>query len=207
MSRAAGGRGCFVVFEGGEGSGKSTQARLLAGSIGGLLTREPGGTTVGERLRDVLLDPGTGSLHPRTEVLLMAAARAEHVATVIEPALAAGRDVVCDRFSGSSVAYQGHGRGLYPVEVARVSDWAAGGLAPDLVVLLDLSVEAAGARLSRERDRFERAGTDFHEAVRAGFLAQAAEAPERWLVLDAERAVDDLHNAILAETRRRFGRP
>lgn len=197
--------GRFVTFEGGEASGKSTQASALAGALGALLTREPGGTVVGERMREVLLDPATGDLHPRTEALLMAAARAEHVATVIDPALAAGRDVVCDRFAASSVAYQGYGRGLPPDEVADLSRWASRGLMPDLVVLLDVPVDVAAARLGATRDRFESVEGPFHEAVRRGFLAQAEADPRRWLVFDGTLPVAELSRSVLAAVKRRLG--
>jgi dTMP kinase len=199
-------RGRFVAFEGGEASGKSTQAAALADALGAVLTREPGGTAVGERIRAVLLDPATGDLDPRTEALLMAAARAEHVATVIGPALAAGRDVVCDRFSGSSVAYQGYGRGLAPGEVASLSSWASAGLEPDLVVLLDVPAEVAAARLGGEHDRLEAAGEAFHASVAVGFRAQAAAAPERWLVLDGNRPIADLAAEIASAVLDRLPR-
>jgi dTMP kinase len=128
--------GRFIAFEGGEGTGKSTQARRLAERLGARLTREPGGTPAGDRIRALLLDPSTGELDARAEALLLAADRAQHVATVIRPALDAGEDVVTDRYEGSSLAYQGHGRGLPLEEVLRISGWATGGLRPDLVVLL-----------------------------------------------------------------------
>ena len=131
--------GRFVVFEGGEGSGKSTQARLLAERWGALLTFEPGATELGARLRKILLDPATTDLDPRAEALLMAADRAHHVATTIRPALLRGRDVVCDRYVGSSLAYQGYARGLGVEEVAELSAFATEGLVPDLVVLLEVS--------------------------------------------------------------------
>lgn len=187
-------RGRFIAFEGGEGSGKSTQAELLAEAIDARLTREPGGTAVGERIREVFLSNDTGELVPRTEVLLVAAARAEHVATVIEPTLESGRDVVCDRFSASSVAYQGYGRGLVPEEVAAVSRWASGGLEPDLIVLLDVPPEVAAQRLGAERDpdRVEAAGDDFHRAVAKGFRTLAAGAADRWLVLDGTLSIEEL---------------
>jgi dTMP kinase len=187
-------RGRFIAFEGGEGSGKSTQAELLAEAIGARLTREPGGTAVGERIREVFLSHDTGELVARTEALLVAAARAEHVATVIEPTLEAGRDVVCDRFSASSVAYQGYGRGLVPEEVAAVSRWASGGLEPDLIVLLDVPPEVAAKRLDEDHDpdRVEAAGDDFHRAVAKGFRTLAAAAADRWLVLDGTLSIEEL---------------
>lgn len=198
-------RGHFIVFEGGEASGKSTQARRLAERLDALVTREPGGTPLGERLRGVLLDPATGTLDPRTELLLMTAARAEHVATVIAPALAAGRDVVCDRFSGSSVAYQAYGRGLDPREVAEVSRWSAAGVEPDLVVLLDVDDETRSRRLGATRDRLEAAGDDFHARVRRGFAALASADPERWWVVDGSDPVDAVADRVAAEVLRRFG--
>lgn len=188
-------RGRFVVFEGGEGSGKTTQAGLLAETLGAVLTREPGGTPLGERVRELLLDPDAGDFDPRTETLLMAAARAEHVARVIRPALEVGRDVVCDRYSASSVAYQGYGRGLRPEEVGAVSHWAAAGLEPDLIVLLDVPPEVATERLENGApDRLEAAGDQFHLAVAKGFRAQASDPTEadRWLVLDGTLAIDEL---------------
>jgi dTMP kinase len=197
-------RGRVVVLEGGEASGKSTQARLLAQHLGAVLTREPGGTALGERVRELLLEPATGEVDARTELLLMAAARAEHVVRVIEPTLAAGRDVVCDRYGASSVAYQGHGRGLPVDEVAGVSSWASGGLAPDLIVLLDVDDAVRARRLGPELDRLESAGADFHARVADGFRAMAAADPERWLVLDGTRAIEDLA-AEVAEAAARLG--
>ena len=182
--------GRFIVFEGGEGSGKSTQAELLARRIGALLTRQPGGTAVGASIRALLLDPATGELDPRAEALLMAADRAQHVAEVIRPALAAGRDVVCDRYAHSSVAYQGFGRGLDADEVARLSGWASGELWPDLVVLLDVDSSVTASRLGHDRDRFAQAGAEFHERVGAGFRSLAAADPERWIVIDGAQSVD-----------------
>ena len=199
-------RGRFIAFEGGEASGKSTQAALLANALDAVLTREPGGTPAGERMRQLVLDPATGDLSGRTEALLMAAARAEHVATVIEPALAAGQDVVCDRFSGSSVAYQGYGRGLPPDEIADLSRWASAGLEPDLVVLLEVPPAVAASRLGGDRDRLESAGDAFHAAVAKGFRAQAVADPGRWLVLDGLLAVDELAATIAAAVATRFSR-
>jgi len=189
------GRGAFIAFEGGEASGKSTQAARLAARLDALLTREPGGTELGERIRALLLDP-VWSVAVRTEALLMAAARAQHVAEVIEPALAAGRHVVTDRFTASSLAYQGFGRGLPLDSVRSLSAFATGGLEPDLYVLLDIDPAAAATRRDRAHDRMEAAGVEFHVAVREGFLALAASAPDRWLVLDASLSVDELAATI-----------
>jgi dTMP kinase len=189
-------RGRLVAFEGGEGSGKSTQAARLARAIDAVLTREPGGTPLGERIRPLLLDPEL-SVDPRAEALLMAAARAQHVAEVVEPALAAGRDVVTDRFTPSSLAYQGHGRGLDVRELAAMSQWATGGLAADLVVLLAVPPEVGMARVGKPRDRLEAAGADFHLRVATAFREMAAADPERWVVIDGEGDPDDVARRVL----------
>jgi dTMP kinase len=188
--------GRFVVFEGGEGSGKSTQAALLAERLGALLTREPGGTEVGARLRDLVLGEGTGALAARAEALLMAADRAQHVAEVVRPALDGGRDVVSDRFSGSTLAYQGYGRGLDVGELAWLSSWAADGLEPDLVLLLDVDAEVAAGRRCHPPDRMEAAGDTFHQRVGAGYRALAAADPGRWVVIDGSGTVDDVARRV-----------
>jgi dTMP kinase len=188
-------RGAFIAFEGGEGCGKSTQAALLATRRGAVLTREPGGTVVGERVRAIVLDPAVGDVDPWTEVLLMAAARAQHVAEVIEPALISGRDVVTDRFTGSSLAYQGHGRGLPVDDVASVSSMATRGTEPDVVVLLDVTAAVAAARLVSAPDRMEAAGDEFHERVRAGYRALALSDP-RWVVIDGSGTIEEVEAAV-----------
>jgi dTMP kinase len=185
-------RGLFIAFEGGEASGKSTQASRLASRLDAVLTREPGGTPTGEQIRALLLDPGN-VVDARAEALLMAAARAQHVHEVIEPALAAGRHVVTDRFTASSLAYQGFGRGLPLADVAALSAFATGGLEPDLYVLLDLAPEVAAARRAREHDRMEAAGEAFHQKVRDGFLALA---DERWLVVDGALPPDEVEAMV-----------
>jgi dTMP kinase len=186
-----GARGRLIAFEGGEACGKSTQAALLAARLDAVLTREPGGTRVGEQVRDILLDLSEQALAPRAEALLMAAARAQHVAEVVAPALAGGRDVVTDRFSHSSLAYQGHGRGLPLDQVRFLSDWATGGLWPDVVVLLDLPAGEAEARRGRP-DRFEAEGREFHVRVVDGFLAMAEAEPELWRVVDGRGTVEEV---------------
>lgn len=198
-------RGKFIVLEGGEGSGKSTQAALLTAALDAVMTREPGGTAVGAQLREVLLGRGTTGLSDRAEALLMAADRAQHVAEVVEPALTAGRHVVCDRFLGSSVAYQGHGRGLDPDEVRGLSLWATAGLLPDLVVLLTVPAEVSARRTGGARDRIEDAGTAFHQRVADGFAAQAAADPDRWVVVDGTGAKDQVAEEVLAAVRDRLG--
>jgi dTMP kinase len=197
-------RGRFIAFEGGEGSGKSTQAALLADALGAVLTREPGGTAIGGRIRELVLSPSTGELDPRAEALLMAADRAQHVAEVVEPALAAGRHVVTDRFVGSSIAYQGFGRGLPPAEVEGLSRWATAGCWPDLVVLLDVSAHVADGRLQRALDRMEAAGVEFHRRVGDGFSSLAASDPVLWAVVDGSAGIDEVHAAVVAVVRERL---
>ena len=206
-------RGRLFALEGIDGCGKSTQARALADALGAELTHEPGATAVGARLRELLLAPDAPPLSLRAEALLMAADRAEHVASVIEPALAAGTWVVTDRFSASTIAYQGYGRGLALDELRTLVDWAAAGVVPDLSVLVDVPVEVAAARLAATgrrgagADRLERLGPDFAAAVRDGFLAQAEAEPDRWLVLDGTEDADALTAHIVDAVHERFGQP
>jgi dTMP kinase len=186
--------GRLISFEGGEGSGKSTQAERLACALGAVLTREPGGTAAGERVRQLLLDPDL-AISDRAEALLMAAARAQHVAEVIRPALDAGRDVVTDRYVHSSLAYQGYGRGLDLDEVRRLSVWATGDLWPDVVVLMNVPAEESLARrqaVAHAPDRLEAEDAAFHGRVAEGFRALAAADPDRWLVVDGVGSVDDV---------------
>ena len=196
-------RGAFVAFEGGEGCGKSTQAARLADRRGAVLTREPGGTPLGERVRAIFLDPASGAVDARAEALLVAAARAQHAADVIEPALAAGRDVVSDRFTGSSLAYQGYGRELDVDAVRALSTFATRGLEPEVYVLLDVSVEVAAARLGTARDRMEAAGDAFHARVRAGYATLAQR--EGWVVVDGDGPVDDVARAVWEAVSARLG--
>ncbi|MEU7063797.1 dTMP kinase [Streptomyces sp. NPDC046161] len=182
--------GFFIALEGGDGAGKSTQVEALADWIRGkghevVVTREPGATPVGKRLRAILLDVSSAGLSNRAEALLYAADRAEHVDTVVRPALERGAVVITDRYIDSSVAYQGAGRDLSPTEIARISRWATGGLVPNLTVLLDVSPETARERFTEAPDRLESEPTEFHQRVRAGFLTLAAADPGRYLVVDA----------------------
>ena len=187
----------LIVFEGGEGSGKSTQAALLAARLGAVLTREPGGTEIGRRIRSLVLDPSVGSaLDVRAEALLMAADRAQHVAEVIRPALDSGVDVVSDRFTGSTLAYQGYARGLPVSELAGLSSWATGGLEPDVVILLDVPASVAATRMKPEADRMEAAGDEFHRRVVEGYLALAAGDPERWRVVDGSGGVAEVEALV-----------
>ncbi|MFF4725158.1 dTMP kinase [Streptomyces mirabilis] len=182
--------GFFIALEGGDGAGKSTQAEALAEWIRAkghevVVTREPGATPVGKRLRSILLDVSSAGLSHRAEALLYAADRAEHVDTVVRPALERGAVVISDRYIDSSVAYQGAGRDLSPTEIARINRWATNGLVPHLTVLLDVSPEAARERFTEAPDRLESEPVEFHTRVRAGFLTLAAADPGRYLVVDA----------------------
>lgn len=197
-------RGTFVVFEGGEGSGKSTQAARLAEASGALLTRQPGGSEIGQRIRELLLSPDTVDLDARAEALLMAADRAQHVAQVIRPTLDSGRPVVCDRYLASSLAYQGAGRGLGIDAVLPLSLFAVDDVLPDIVFLLDVPVEVSRARLAGNHDRLEREPDDFHERVRQAFLDLAVGHPERWVTLDGTLPPDDLQDRIAQTLHERF---
>ncbi len=193
--------GFFLALEGGDGAGKSTQAEALAEWIRAkghevVLTREPGATPVGKRLRSILLDVSSAGLSHRAEALLYAADRAEHVDTVVRPALERGAIVITDRYIDSSVAYQGAGRDLSPVEVARISRWATGGLVPNLTVLLDVPPEAARERFTEAPDRLESEPAEFHARVRAGFLTLAAAAPERYLVVDGAQEPESVTRTV-----------
>ncbi|MGI3785434.1 MAG: dTMP kinase [Janthinobacterium lividum] len=200
------GRGVFVVFEGGDGVGKSTQVDLLVRrlEVAGhevVRTFEPGATPLGALLRGVLLHGDAGDVGARTEALLYAADKAEHLHEVVRPALARGAVVVCDRYVDSMVAYQGAGRVLDPDEVERTARWATEDLRPDLTVLLDLAPEE-GLRGVTEPDRLESAGLDFHARARAFFLALAERDPDRYLVLPARRSRDELAEAVAARVGR-----
>jgi dTMP kinase len=202
--------GFFLAFEGGEGAGKSTQAKLLTDWLRQrgyevVTTREPGATEIGRRLRDMLLDPATGELSPRAEALLYAADRAEHVASVIRPALARGAFVVSDRYVDSSLAYQGAGRDLSIGEVDRLSQFATSGLKPDLTVLLDVHVGEGRARAAARDaapDRLEAEAEDFHERVRTAFRELANTDPDRYLVVDATMSPEMIHQMIIRRLER-----
>jgi len=191
--------GLFVTLEGIDRSGKTTQARLLGEALGdrAVAVREPGGTAVGERVRELLKDPSI-EVDERTEALLFAAARAELVSEVIRPALDEGKIVISDRFLDSSLAYQGGARGLGVEEVERINEFATGGLRPDVTVLLDLPPAAAAGRAGVEVDRFEQEGAGLQERVRAAYEELVVRDPDRWVRVDADRDPDEVHRDVLA---------
>jgi len=188
-------RGKFITFEGIDGAGKSTHiewvAERLRARANVVTTREPGGTPLGEDLRQLLLHR---TMHLETEALLMFAARREHIAEVIEPALSRGDWVISDRFTDATFAYQGGGRGLALEKLGALEQWVQGGLQPDLTLLFDVPLETASARLAgaREPDKFEAESRAFFERTRAEYLRRAAEAPDRFRVIDATRSIDEI---------------
>jgi dTMP kinase len=199
--------GLFVTFEGPEGCGKTSQLRLLAAYLRDqgcdvLTTREPGGTPISERVRAIVLDPAHPNMEPTTEFLLFSAARAQHVAEVIRPHLDRGGVVLCDRFADSSLAYQGYGYGLDLEARRAITRFATGGLVPDLTFLLDLPVEAGLRRKAGGRgdawNRMEQKQIEYHKRVRAGYLAMAAEEPDRWVTIDAREDMESVQAAIRA---------
>jgi dTMP kinase len=195
--------GYFIAFEGVEGSGKGTQIRLAEEYLRGegfdvLVTREPGGTDLGERVREMLLSPSTGTLDARSEALLFAASRAQTVHSVIRPALAEGKVVICDRYVDSSLAYQGWGRGLGEQDILTLNVWATQGLFPDLVILLHLEPERGLLRSTEAPDRMELEGQDFHAKVSDAYLRIAEEHPERFVVIDADKQPAEVFDDVRA---------
>jgi dTMP kinase len=192
----------FIVFEGSDASGKTTQASRLAEQIGARLTKEPGDTPAGVRIRSLLLDhsPEGASLSPRAEALLMAADRAQHVSEVIEPTLRAGQHVVCDRYIGSSIAYQSGGRGLPADQIRWISEWATTGLWPDVIVLLRVPLEVVLGRLAAAGvpDRLESEGAGFLGRVMESFDAQAAADPARWRIVDGMGTIEEVQARVQA---------
>ena len=182
--------GLFITFEGGEGCGKSTQSRLLLKkleqqNVPVVLTHEPGGTALGNELRKILKRKRDSSVSPQAELFLLAASRAQLVSEVIRPALEEGKIVICDRFTHSTMVYQGYGRGLDFTAIKMVNNMATGNLNPDLIIFLDISPEQGLARKQSLKDRFELEDLSFHRRVREGYLKMAAAEPDRWLVIDA----------------------
>jgi dTMP kinase len=201
--------GFFIAFEGGEGAGKSTQVRLLAKALTAaghevVTTLEPGDTEVGRQLRQILLGHQTGTIDPRTEALLYAADRAEHVASVVGPALERGAVCITDRYIDSSIAYQGAGRVLEPDDIEQISKWATDELWPDLTIVLDIDPEVGLTRFSAPADRLEAEPLAFHQRVREHFLALSRRSPERYLVLDATAPVDAVSSEIRAAVLERL---
>ena len=196
-------QGLFITFEGGEGCGKSTQARLLFNNlehcgIPSVLTHEPGGTPLGNRIRGILKVKRDFDISPQAELFLFAACRAQLIREVILPALDAGRNVICDRFSASTIAYQGYGRGLGQDLIESINRAATGGLEPDLIFLLDIQSETGlGRKHNTGDDRFEAEHIAFHRRVRVGYLELARRDPGRWIVIEARQPVEKLAKAIL----------
>ena len=200
--------GRFITFEGGEGCGKSTQIRLLADRLRAagkevLLTREPGGTALAERIRSLVREESDDPPNSRAETLLFIASRAQVVENVIRPALASGTWVLCDRFADSTFAYQGYGRGLDLEELKRINSFATGGLEPDMTILLNVSPEVSAKRMrarevatNTDADRMEKAGDGFHTRLRQGFLELAAAEPERFAVIQADGSVEEVEEAV-----------
>jgi len=199
--------GLLIAFEGGEGAGKSTQVALLSDWLAAsgrsvVVTFEPGDTQVGRRLRAILLGHETAALAARTEALLYAADRAEHVAAVVRPGLERGAVVITDRYIDSSLAYQGAGRDLTVEEVASVSEWATEGLLPDITILLDIDPEVGLRRFAEPADRLEAEPLAFHQRVRQQFLQLAARQPERYMIVDASVSAELVHEKVVAEMKR-----
>lgn len=203
-------RGYFIAFEGGEGSGKSTQVDILIGRLSEegyavTPTREPGGTRIGEQIRGITHNQENVDLDAKTEAYLMAASRAQHVEQLIEPALAAGRVVVCDRYVDSSIAYQGYGRKLGPESIEMLNELATNGARPDLTILLDVPLDVGMQRRhasNKATDRLDLQRRDFYERVRKGYLALAKKNAARYTVLDATGSVEDVATLIWDTVRK-----
>ena len=196
----------YIALEGAEGCGKSTHAALLAAELDAVLTRETGGTPIGQRIRDILHDNSVCDLTDRAEALLTAADRAHLSETVLRPALAAGRHVVSDRSVYSTLAYQGYGRTLAVDEIRRINEWALAGCWPDLVLFLDVPPEQLERRMrGRHLDRFEREDAQFHARVRDGYCRMADEEPSRWVVIDASGAQERVAAVVRSAVRERLG--
>ena len=191
----------LVAFEGGEGCGKSTQARILAERLGAVLTHEPGATATGARIRELLLDPAA-TVDARAEALLMAADRAQHLAEVVAPSLAKGDDVVTDRYFYSSLAYQAYGRGLDRQQVRQLSSFA-GAPDADVVVLITVSPDERARRIKPRPDRIEASGEAFHRRVEDGFRALAEADPHRWIVIEGDGPIDEVADKVWAAVQSR----
>jgi dTMP kinase len=203
-------RSRFIVLDGPEGSGKSTQVRLLAGAmqeqgLAPLIVRDPGTTRIGEQIRAILLDPAHTEMSMRCEMLLYMAARAQMMAQTIVPALAAGQTVICDRFVSSTLAYQLGGDGLTAEEIRAIADIAIKSGWPDLTIILDIPIAQSFARVRRARDRIEQRPAEYHEQVRRNYLAQAAGDPLRYRVINADRPAEQVHTDIWSAIMKVFG--
>ena len=199
-------RGRYIAFEGLEGCGKSTHVTRLAEAIGGITTREPGGTAIGASLRTAMLDTKNTMLSPRAEALMMSADRAQHIDELVVPALAAGKHVVSDRSAFSSLAYQGYGRLLNIDELKRFNSWAIQDNWPELVIFIDVPIDQLLERLQkRELDRFEREDRSFFERIYTGFHTMAAADPSRWMIIDGTPSKDEVQSAILQGVQDRLG--
>ncbi len=207
-------QGWFITFEGPEGCGKSTQLRLLASwllarGVEPIVTREPGGTRIGEQVRALLHNPDHTEMTAETEILLYSAARAQHVAQVIRPALEAGQIVLCDRFYDSTFAYQGHGRGLSMEALRQITTFATRGLVPDLSLYLDVPPEVGLRRREtggEEMNRLDREALAFHQRVREGYLALLKEEPARWRTVDATSSIEDVQMTVRSVVMETIGR-
>lgn len=205
-------KGLFIVFEGGEGAGKSTQTEILAGKLRKdgrqvVVTREPGGTRIGEQIRAITHDPENVDLDPVAEAYLMAASRAQHVRETITPALEDGKIVLSDRFVDSSIAYQGYGRELGEDVISGLNEFAVNGAVPDLILLLDVPPGVGHARIEKEgkaRDRLDMQQKDFYDRVQNGFLALAKKHPNRYVVIDAAAGIDEVASLVWDEVQRKI---
>ena len=196
----------FITFEGPDGSGKTTQLNMLLpilekAGLDVVRTREPGGTDIGDQIRSVIMDMKNKSMHPRTEILLFNASRAQLVEELIRPSLAAGKIILCDRYADSTMAYQGYGHGLDRQALNNLLEFATGGLKPDLTLLFDISAEAGLRRRLTNHDEWNRMddyALQFHERVRSGYREMAAKEPERWVVIDADRSPEAVHEEVVS---------
>lgn len=196
----------FITFEGPDGSGKTTQIRRLIPVLQEkgfdiVHTREPGGTDIGDQIRSIIMNMKNKSMHPRAEILLFCASRAQLVEELVRPSLSEGKLVLCDRYADSTMAYQGYGHGLDRDVLSQLLHFATGGLKPDLTLLFDISAEAGLRRRltnHEEWNRMDDYALQFHERVRSGYLAMAAAEPERWAVIDADRTLDEIHREVVS---------
>ena len=196
----------FITFEGPDGSGKTTQIRRLIPVLQEkgfdiVHTREPGGTDIGDQIRSIIMNMKNKSMHPRAEILLFCASRAQLVEELVRPSLSEGKLVLCDRYADSTMAYQGYGHGLDRDVLSQLLHFATGGLKPDLTLLFDISAEAGLRRRltnHEEWNRMDDYARQFHERVRSGYLAMAAAEPERWAVIDADRTPDEIHREVVS---------